>query len=510
MIKKYYILALTFLCLFVGQVSYGITTNEGDDDEFCFECINELEEVVITPEPKDEEPEDSGDPCDASSSAYDYCTCHYPFCEDTPPEDNFPDEDCPSGDECECYGIGCDVDPTPVKDPCTNTCDVGFIQKEDCSCIKKEDDDCKESKMNTDVPSNSNTYQVGDTVTFNGPFYFSDLNGIPKNLFASTGSHNADLVAGYQILEHGNYYEIPSISYKYNQFSDKFNGGTLGGFFGEDCPNVEPNPGDPNPGDPNFDETDYGNSGSFEEPKDSSKADPCKQLKTLTNSDVPANDRSGSNNNLLTANINMLKDKLTNFPIPFTGLFYERSVKVKKNNLDFYSTTVNPIGDNFSSDVYTGKSYIGSIHNHPTNGVALPSIIDLRLLLNTYDRVDPNNTDEVFVMVVSKESNGNLAVYNLKINDIDKLRAGIKAVWDAPEILKITDEELKIKAIKDAEALYYSKAGNDKEKAFFQRHGGLGIDLYKSSNSAMDDWGKLALATDPVTNTLIVKKSNCN
>ena len=56
--KKYYILALTFLCLFLGQVSYGITTNEGDDDEFCFECINELEEVVITPEPKEEPPLD--------------------------------------------------------------------------------------------------------------------------------------------------------------------------------------------------------------------------------------------------------------------------------------------------------------------------------------------------------------------------------------------------------------------------------------------------------------------
>jgi hypothetical protein len=34
MIKKYYILVLTFLCLFLGQVSYGITNNEGDDDEF--------------------------------------------------------------------------------------------------------------------------------------------------------------------------------------------------------------------------------------------------------------------------------------------------------------------------------------------------------------------------------------------------------------------------------------------------------------------------------------------
>jgi hypothetical protein len=239
---------------------------------------------------------------------------------------------------------------------------------------------------------------------------------------------------------------------------------------------------------------------------------PCEQINELTTpSPSPTNDpNSGLPQNLLTDNIKMLKEKLSNPPIPFTGVFNETGVEVKKNNLDFYYTQVVGNGDNFSVEVGIGNPYIGSIHNHPINGVALPSIIDLRLLLNTYDKVNPLNRDEVFVMVVSKESNGNLAVYNLKINNIDKLRAQVNAVWDNPVIAGITDEKLKLDVIKRAEAEYYDKAGDDKEKAFLQKNGSFGLDLYKSSNSALNDWGKLKLETDPATGALVVKKSNCN
>jgi hypothetical protein len=235
--------------------------------------------------------------------------------------------------------------------------------------------------------------------------------------------------------------------------------------------------------------------------------DPCKQLADLTTRGSLANDpSSGVSRDLLTANINMLKDKLTNYYAVLT----ETSIEVKKNNLNFYYTNVNKPGANFSADINVGTIFIGSIHNHPTNGVALPSIIDLRLLLNTYDGVAQANRNEVFVMVVSKELNGYLAVYNLKINDIDKLRAGVEAVWNDPDLADITDEKLKDQAIKDAEALYYLKAGKDYEKTFLQKYGAFGLDLYKSSNSQMNDWGKLGLDTDLATSVLIPKKSNCN
>ena len=45
--KKYYILALTFLCLFLGQLSYGITTNEGDDDEDSYQYMDDVDVLDI-------------------------------------------------------------------------------------------------------------------------------------------------------------------------------------------------------------------------------------------------------------------------------------------------------------------------------------------------------------------------------------------------------------------------------------------------------------------------------
>jgi hypothetical protein len=236
--------------------------------------------------------------------------------------------------------------------------------------------------------------------------------------------------------------------------------------------------------------------------------DPCKQLAGLTQQGpLPTNDPSiGAATYLLAKDVNMLKDKLTNYYAVLT----ETSIEVKKNNLDFYYTDVNKPGANFSANINVGTIFIGSIHNHPTNGVAVPSIIDLRLLLNTYDGVAQANRNEVFVMVVSKELNGNLAVYKLKINDIDKLRAEVNAVWDNPLYADITNEKEKDQKIKDAEAEYYLKMGNDYEKTFLQKNGAFGLDLYKSSRSQMNDWGKLALATDPTTSILIAAKSNCN
>jgi hypothetical protein len=82
--KKYYIFVLTFLCLLCGQLSYGFGSEGSDDDwdcgeldeviinkGFCFECINELGEVIITTDADS----DSHDPCDPFSNIYDYDVC---------------------------------------------------------------------------------------------------------------------------------------------------------------------------------------------------------------------------------------------------------------------------------------------------------------------------------------------------------------------------------------------------------------------------------------------------
>ncbi|AWG22285.1 hypothetical protein FFWV33_12530 [Flavobacterium faecale] len=109
------------------------------------------------------------------------------------------------------------------------------------------------------MPGNSLNYQIGDVITFNGPFYFSDLDKVRKNLFTETGTAAANLV-NPEILQHGNYYEIKSLSYTWTAVSTKFNGGYIGGFEGKECPDkTSTTP----PGFPTNTGTDYENTGAF-------------------------------------------------------------------------------------------------------------------------------------------------------------------------------------------------------------------------------------------------------
>ena len=119
--KKYYILVLTFLCLLSGQASYafgneGYFQDEfedygdhefaGDPDNGCYgmTCGEDLDEILLT-HYKDEEVDDPEyNPCDT-------CECDPTFCYE---EDESLYDDCPSGDDCECYGMGCDKEE-PVE-----------------------------------------------------------------------------------------------------------------------------------------------------------------------------------------------------------------------------------------------------------------------------------------------------------------------------------------------------------------------------------------------------------
>jgi hypothetical protein len=74
--QKYFILAFMFLCMLCGQESYALTSGESNIDEWAdlnnngIPDVQELDEVVITA------PGDSHDPCDPSSSSYNYYTCN--------------------------------------------------------------------------------------------------------------------------------------------------------------------------------------------------------------------------------------------------------------------------------------------------------------------------------------------------------------------------------------------------------------------------------------------------
>lgn len=123
MIRKYYILALTFLCLFFGQVSYGQDLNEGSESndygQTHIDFWSEMYGFDIISLTLDE----NGVPTSFTTSdglvinllgevivINDY---HVPEPDPETTGNGSPDNPCPSGDTCECYGIGCPEDTTP-------------------------------------------------------------------------------------------------------------------------------------------------------------------------------------------------------------------------------------------------------------------------------------------------------------------------------------------------------------------------------------------------------------
>jgi hypothetical protein len=236
----------------------------------------------------------------------------------------------------------------------------------------------------------------------------------------------------------------------------------------------------------------------------------CEVLSNLTTNSLGV--FPDNSTGLLINDLNMLKNKLTNNGLNLGVCNNETGVEVIKT-YDLgtgsynYSTNIVQSTNNFEVTTKVGPKYIGTIHNHPTNGYPLPSFGDLKSYLDLYDNTRPENRDEIFEMVVSKDENGNIAIYNIKIDNIDKLRTEVNNLLNDPELAHLTDEDEKIAHIIQNEKTYYKKDGGKHEKAFLQKYGAFGIDLYKSSDPAMNDWGKLELSTE--NGTFQVKKTNC-
>ncbi|MBD0726734.1 hypothetical protein B6A10_16320, partial [Flavobacterium sp. L1I52] len=201
----------------------------------------------------------------------------------------------------------------PQDPPCTITsCDAGyFLDTDNCeckkiircpegftldingNCIKKVDDDCKNSLPETDI-TNRLTINPGDIVNLKGPFYFPSINDIPQRLVkvSQGGSTSATLVSGSIVIQHGNYIEVPSLSYTaVTSLAGTIYG--IGGFSGKDCPTgatpISPHPSPISPPEESViviealgDTEDPGDSGNpAEQPQE-----PCMKVCTATQSSI--------------------------------------------------------------------------------------------------------------------------------------------------------------------------------------------------------------------------------
>lgn len=187
--KKYYILAFTFLCLLKGQNNYGQTSggdygweidledvcvNCPDEDDYCTECA-----------------------CDSF-----YCWDDDDYGDNGSTDDDYEDP-CPSGDSCECYGVGCDnnsnnnnSNPDPVQTP---------IPDVTVKCISDIKDELR-------ALTQSNFSNILDKFGSNSPYKVNISIGSLGESMDLARTQNGAVYRTYDIVFNLNYSKVTSLS----------------------------------------------------------------------------------------------------------------------------------------------------------------------------------------------------------------------------------------------------------------------------------------------------------
>ncbi|WP_268845941.1 hypothetical protein [Flavobacterium aestivum] len=229
-----------------------------------------------------------------------------------------------------------------------------------------------------------------------------------------------------------------------------------------------------------------GGGGSAPTPK---PVDPCNKMKGLTDATKAGN---------MKPSIDWLKAK-----VMAAVNDKEYGVEVKKTmNPDEtfkyeYIQIVSP--NQFAVPISIGSTYIGGAHSHPSDGYAMFSFGDVKLLKDAYNEASPSRKEDVFVMLIAKNNAGQVNSYAIRVDDIAALSSKVNAVWDNPKYNSSTDDE-KIKKIHDQQAVQYDESNGALEESFLQQFGSFGITIYKADD-ALTKWDKLEInkATNKAT-----------
>ena len=224
--------------------------------------------------------------------------------------------------------------------------------------------------------------------------------------------------------------------------------------------------------------------------------DPCE---TLT--------QSKSDSKVQTS-INFLKTKTTGKQ--------EFAYEIERKKTDYTETgstynTILKTGNNFGVIVGYGVYVQGQAHNHPINGLHIPSWDDIYWTQGCEEENTNFNNGSAYNIIVAPDPTnpGETILWAITIDNIVTLQQATNAVFDLPEIAAILDEELKrdeIKKIFGDKFVAIQFDTDAQEKMFLQTYANYGITLSKF-NETTDKWEKLKL--DP-TNPNIVTKVPCN
>lgn len=176
-------------------------------------------------------------------------------------------------------------------------------------------------------------------------------------------------------------------------------------------------------------------------------------------------------------------------------------------------------GQNLITEVPTGQNVIGAIHNHPKNGMSIPSWGDVLWLMNCENSNYTRNDGTAFSIVIVKNMSnptGDPIIYAITVTDIAALQNQINADLSSPEIVKLLTIESKRDALNKEMGKKYADVQENTqglERKFLEHYQNYGIALSKF-DAGQNKWNKLSLQnpynpqTPNATNTVVAEPCN--
>lgn len=161
-----------------------------------------------------------------------------------------------------------------------------------------------------------------------------------------------------------------------------------------------------------------------------------------------------------------------------------------------YSTTFYT-GSNYTINVKTGTSTQGQAHNHPINGLSIPSWDDIYWTQQCEENNSVNNNNTAFNIIVAADPDnaGEHVLYAITINNLATLQQATSADFAHPKVVKkVTNKEKQDEIMNNFEEKFSNVPDNSNalETKFLNIFANYGINLHKF-NDATGKWEKLKL-----------------
>ena len=204
-----------------------------------------------------------------------------------------------------------------------------------------------------------------------------------------------------------------------------------------------------------------------------------------------------------------VKNAINNLKSKTTGkkeFAYE--IERKFNNITLaHDFTLNyKEGESLTATVQVGGHIKGQAHNHPADGMSIPSIVDIFWLRNCRDVIAPVSAKAYNIVVCYDPSNptntDSSIVYSITIDNYTVLKSKLDEMLNRPDLVNKTLAEkydiFKNEFQKNFGAVQGST--NGMEKKFLETYNSFGISLNKF-NKVTNKWEALSLLNNTVNKT---------